>query len=287
MGMKSLRSGLELLRHPVLWIAPLVCGFFAFIQMFCIFDEAGFFFGEKIAIIGLFILPFLLAGTYGSIKSGDFSISHYFKEGLSFYFRIILPGALLFFIAMLIAILASVPVLAGGGYSLISMMVFIVLLIPFVLFTFFFDTAAVFEGKKVFDSIRRSIQLFTIKTSEIISFYAVAILLLMVFGFGLIIVWSGLMADQLMPLTEMSDAELNQLAYDPEAFLQVIGGYGVYVTSVIYGIGVFLLTLVILPFKAVFYRDILSGSVPAAQEVLEEGSGQGEYDEKGRWYKYS
>ena len=103
------------------------------------------------------------------------------------------------------------------------------------------------------------------------------------------ILWSGLLTDQLMPLVDMTETELNQIATDPEAFMGIIGDYGILVTSLIYAFGIFLSVLVLLPYKAAFYRDLLLNAVPVEIDRADgvEGVGMGEFDEKGRWYKYS
>jgi hypothetical protein len=64
------------------------------------------------------------------------------------------------------------------------------------------------------------------------------------------------------------------------------------VTSLIYSVGSMLIISVMLPFKAVFYRKYLEDAeipvISSPDNAAEEGiAGQGEYDEKGRWYKYS
>jgi hypothetical protein len=283
MGMKSLRSGFLLLRNPCLWIAPVICAIFAYFQISFAFGKSGVFFSEKIVVIWLIVIPFLLSAAYGSIKKDDYSFRSYLKEGVSGYFRILIPGALLFLIAMVLMVFAFIPIMSGGG-ELLPFLILVILLVPFVLLTFFYDTAAIFEDKKVFESIKRSIELNGIKTSEIISFYAVLLLLLIIFGFGLMILWSGLLTDQLMPLVDMTESELNEIATDPEAFLAILGGYGIMVTSFIYALGIFLSVLVFVPYKAAFYRDVL---IDAHAEETESAGIGGEYDEKGRWYKYS
>ena len=282
MGMKSLRSGFLLLRNPCLWIAPVICAIFAYFQISFAFGESGIFFSEKIVVIWLITIPFLLSATYGCVKKDDYSIRSYLKEGLSGYFRILIPGVLLFLVAMVLLAFAFVPVMSGGG-ELLPFFIIVILLVPFVLLTFFYDTAAIFEDKKVFESIKRSIGLNGIKTHEIISFYAVLLLLLIIFGFGLMILWSGLLTDQLMPLVDMTESELNEIATDPEAFLAILGDYGIMMTSFIYALGVFLSVLILVPYKAAFYRDVLSNARPEEATSADTG----EYDEKGRWYKYS
>lgn len=282
MGMKSLRSGFMLLANPCLWIAPVVFAVFAYFQLAIAVEGTGLFLSEKIGIIWLVTIPFFLSATYGCIKKNDFSARSYLKEGISGYFKVLIPGLLLFMIAMIIIATAFIPAISGEG-GLLLFLIMAVFLVPFVLLTFFFDTAAIFEGKKVFESIKRSIELSGIKTAEIISFYAVLLLLVIILGFGLMIIWSALLTDQLMPLAEMTSEEINRVSSDPDALRAILGGYGVFITSVTYAAGIFISSLVFIPFKAVFYRDVLLNARP--EHIVDES--QGEYDEKGRWYRYS
>jgi len=271
-----------LLGNPCLWIAPVVCAVFAYLQLSLAMADTGMFFSEKVGIIWLFTIPFLLSATYGCIKKDDYSIRSYLKEGVSGYFRILIPGVLLFLMVMIIIAFAFIPLMSGGG-GILLFFIMVILLVPLVLLTFFYDTTAIFEDRKVFESIKRSIELSGIKTAEIASFYAVLLLLLFILGFGLMMLWSVMLTDQLMPLTGMTESELNQLSSDPEAFLALLGESGARATSFIYALGVFISFLVFLPYKAAFYRDVLLNAVP--EQI--GGLGTGEYDEKGRWYKYS
>lgn len=296
MGFESLHEGLKLLRYPVIWIAGIVSAIFAFMTMWFSMTETLSFYGDKVLMIWLVAMPFFIAATYGSIKSGNYSPAAYFREGLRYYFRVLLPAVFISFAAFLFIFIVMIPgSLAGSSGQMLSVISGFIFFIPCLILVFFFDTAAVFSDLKVFESIKKSITGVMLKPFNVAGFFLVLILFSLVLVFGLAIVWSGLLADELMPLTEMSAEEVSEYSANPEMLFSMLGDTGIMVTSLIYSVGSMLIISVMLPFKAVFYRKYLEGaeipviSSPDSPDSAagEDIAGQGEYDEKGRWYKYS
>jgi hypothetical protein len=290
MSYQALHRSILLLRHPVLWIVGVFAGLFLSTGVYLIFSGMqGIFFAERLFVFSLIILPFFIAATYGTVRTDDFSVKNYIKEGFGGYFRILLPtflimaGAifLLFLITMPTAIAGIAdPVLFGGAFFLIFL--------PFLLLVFFYDTAAVFEEKKVFECIRRSFEVSFARPVQILGFFIVLLLFFFVIFTGFSIIWSGMLTEQFEPLIAMSEEELNSFAQNPEAVIAMLGEYGAFITAVMTFFGTMLFSVVLLLYKAIFYRDYLMGAViePVASEpVFTEP--EGEYDEKGRWYKYS
>ena len=60
----------------------------------------------------------------------------------------------------------------------------------------------------------------------------------------------------------------------------MIGQDGIWVTAVILFIGVLILLPILFSYKACFYKKIAGSTVTIEQQTY------GEYDSKGRWYKY-
>jgi len=293
MGFKSLNEGLKLLRHPVLWIAGIVSAISAFLMMWFSMTEPLSFYGDKIFVLWFVAMPFFIAATYGSIKSEDYSPAAYFREGIKYYFRVLLPAVIIAFAAFLFIFIMMIPgSLAGTSGQILSVVSGFIFFIPCLILVFFFDTAAVFSDLKVFESIKKSIAGVMLKPFNVAGFFLVFILIFLVLTLGLAIVWSGLLSDELMPLTEMSAEEMSELSADPELLFSMLGQTSIIITSLIYSLGSFLAVTVILPFKAVFYRRYLEDTVIPVVNSLgkipaEDTPGEGEYDEKGRWYKYS
>ncbi|UUX91701.1 DUF7847 domain-containing protein [Methanoplanus endosymbiosus] len=294
MGFASLHEGLKLLKHPVLWIAGIVSAIFSFLMMWFSMTEPLSFYGDKLLMIWLVTMPFFIAATYGSIKSEDYSVAAYFREGLKYYFRVLLPAVFISFAAFIFIFIVMLPgSLAGASGQVLSIISGFIFFIPCLILVFFFDTAAVFSDLKVFESIKKSITGVMLKPFNVAGFFLVLLLISLVLLFGLAIIWSGLLADELMPLTEVSAEEMSEYSANPELLFSMLGDFGVMVTSLIYSLGSMLIITVMLPFKAVFYRKYLedakipvisSPDITAADQGID---GQGEYDEKGRWYKYS
>ncbi|MCC7564872.1 MAG: hypothetical protein KO206_01150, partial [Methanomicrobiaceae archaeon] len=153
-------------------------------------------------------------------------------------------------------------------------------LVPFIFFTYFYDTAAVFEDRKVFDSIRRSVEFVLNNAGGVILFYIANILILLGVVFAGVIVWTLLLAEKLEPLIGMTTAEIQELM--PQDILSLIGADGIVITAAIYALVALVSTTILYTYKACFYRRLSAGTA-----ALENGGMiGGEYDEKGRWYKY-
>jgi hypothetical protein len=152
------------------------------------------------------------------------------------------------------------------------------IMIPTVILTFFFDTAAVFEDRRVFESIRRSIGLVSTHFHDVITFFVVCAALFIGVLFPLMILWEAFLYNKLEPITHFSEAQLQ--AFTPDQLVAMIGPEGMWITAVIIFIGVLLLLPVLYTYKACLFRKLASGTVVIQQQAA------GEFDSKGRWYKY-
>jgi hypothetical protein len=65
----------------------------------------------------------------------------------------------------------------------------------------------------------------------------------------------------------------------PEYFTSLLGADGIIITSVIFAVGALVIVTVLYTYKACFYKVLSETKTPVTAV-------QGEYDEKGRWYKY-
>ena len=105
------------------------------------------------------------------------------------------------------------------------------IMIPSLVLTLFFDTAAVFEERKVFDSIHRSIGLVTTHLSEVIAFIVVSIAVAFGIVVCLMVVWEAFLYDKLEPITRYTEAQLQ--TFTPEQLVALIGPDGMWITAVI------------------------------------------------------
>lgn len=264
-----------LLRTPVLWINGLAVGLLSALELLLSLGDAGFY-AERIWVLEVLVIPFLVAATFGMIRDHTFGLSAYVRNGLKYYFNVLLPSLMIFFAAILTVFLVVITLTVlgiGPDLDIISVIAFGVI-IPLVYFTFFYDAAAVFEQQKVFESLRRSVEFVISNGFRTIAFFVVLIGLFILIGMGAMVLWSGLLAGQLEPLTQMSPEDLEMLM--PEDIIALLGASGVWISSGIYAAALAVYVTILYPFKAVFYRNAVQpGAAP-----------EGEYDEKGRWYKY-
>ena len=275
MTLESVTGATGLLRrHPILWLIGGVMGALAVLNL-VVPIYGGAFYTQPLAILQVLVMPFLVGGVYGTIRAENFSVDAFVESGKTYYFRILLPSLVIFFAIVLTSILLAIPlalISAGAAATVTPLLFGVILSIAF--FTFFYDTAAVFEETGVFESIRRSVEFVMNNIGSVLVFYLVNIVVFAVLGFLALFAWTALLVDKLEPLVSMSPEELQVMM--PEDILALIGTEGIWITAAVYAIVIVLFSAFLYAYKASFFRN-RAGAVQVEQ---------GEYDEKGRWYKY-
>jgi hypothetical protein len=205
--------------------------------------------------------------------------------GVRYYFRVLMPLLVIIFADTLIFIAGIVVFTAAGvtpDTTAMAVLAMAITLPTFVL-TVFFDTAAVFEDRRVFDAIKRSIDIVVTRFREVITFCVVSVLISIIVIFSLMLVWEGMLYDKLQPLTTYNETQIQ--SFTPDQLTALIGPAGMWITAVIIFLGIFLLLPILVSYKARVFRT-LSGNIPNAQVPITQVPTTGEYDSKGRWYKY-
>lgn len=274
----ALREALGLLRtFPVIWLNGIVWG--AVIGTTIILTlSAESFIMERISILMLIIMPLFIAGTYGVIKTQDGSLASFFRSGLKYYFNIILPSVIIFFawVLTLFLIAITLALLGISQDSAVMVMVMFGVSLPIVFFTFFYDTAAVFEDQKVFDSIKRSIEIVLSHPGKVIMFYLALLglffIVYLLVNIGLIVFLSG----EIEPLLSLNQSQIAAMTMDD--WRELLGERGVWIIALILGIAETVFVSLLYSFKATFYRMITEEKTSYLPS--------GEYDEKGRWYRF-
>ncbi|MBS1193868.1 MAG: hypothetical protein H6R28_268 [Methanomicrobiales archaeon] len=277
MVLASLREALGLLvSRPVLWITGLAMGSLG-VPLLLFGYEGGAFLAGRLAILQLAILPFFVAGSLGVIHGGEGSPGAFLSCGRRFYFRVLLPMAVVLAAAVLTIFLVMIPVsLLSGGAAAAAGFVIPGVLIPFAFFTYFSDTAAVLEDRKALNAVRRSVE-FTIQHSlKVVLFYVVNLAILFGALFLGAALWSILLAEELTPLTRMNSTEIAALT--PGDLATLIGTDGIWVSAAVAFVLLTCCGTLVVAYRACFFRKI-AGALPTAPP-------QGEYDTKGRWYRY-
>lgn len=280
MAITELKEAITLLkRMPSLWVPGIVGGILAAALWVTLNLSGTFFAGRLLVIFGLVLILFT-TGMLVVIRNNEGDLRTMLAGGIRYYFRVLLPQLIIIFSVMLIFTLVMVTFGLIGASSDISMVIALTFgfMIPTVLLTFFYDTAAVFEEKKVFDSIRRSVQLVMTQINEVIAFLFVCAAISIGIIFVLMIIWEAFLYDKLEPITRYNETQLQ--TFTPDQLIALIGPGGMWVTAIILFIGVFLLLPLLYTYKACFFRKLARGATIIQQQTT------GEYDSKGRWFKY-
>jgi len=267
-----------LLRMPVLWVPGIAAGLCAAILWLVFIFSGAFFAGRLIVIAGLAVL-FFIACMLAAIKQDDGSAGTFFAGGRQYFFRVLLPELVIVFMILLVFVLVVLTLTLIGMQPDPEVLVFLSfgVSLPSILMTLFADTAAVFEDRKVFDSIQRSVDIVSRNTMQVITFVIIAALACSAILFSLMIVWEALLFEKLEPLTQYTEEQL--MAFTPDQLLAMIGSDGTWVTAVVLFIGGLVIIPLLTSYKVCFFRR-LAGNTVVIQQV------SGEYDSKGRWYKY-
>ncbi len=280
MAIAELKEAIAFLKQiPSLWVPGIVGGSLAAIIWVSLY-LFGTFFASRLLVISLLILHLFTTGILVIIRNREGDIKTLLAGGIKYYFRVLLPQLVIVFCFMLIlAVIMITFGLVGTTMdsALVSALAF-GFMIPAVVLTFFYDAAAVYEDKKVFESIHRSIHLVMTRINDVIAFLFVAAVIKILVVFTLMITWEALLFDKLEPITRYNETQLQ--AFTPEQFMGTIGPEGMWITAVMLFIGVFLLVPVFYTYKACFFRNLARGAAITQQPTT------GEYDSKGRWYKY-
>lgn len=279
MSLAALRDAINLLAtRPLLWIPGLFCGLLS-AMLLIIAASAGTFFAMRLSIIFLLAVIWLAVIEYTLIESGSLTIGAAAKEGARQYFRVLTPLLVIAFGMFLVFFLVVGTLTLTGisaDSSLLTFLTFGVML-PSVLLTFFADCAAVFEQKKVFEAIQRSIEIVTINLFESLLFYLGCFLIGCAVAFAFFVAWTAVLADKLEPVTHFNETQY--ATFTPQDLISLIGTDGIWIAAVCVFGTVTILFPLLLAYKACFYRAV-SGTTLPIQQVT------GEFDNKGRWYKY-
>jgi hypothetical protein len=280
MAITELKEAIILLkRMPSLWIPGIVGGILA-AALWVTLNLSGTFFASRLLVIFGLVLLLFTTGMLVIIRNNEGDLRTLLAGGIRYYFRVLLPQLIIIFGVMLIFTLVMVTFSLIGPSSDISMVTAITFgfMIPTVLLTFFYDTAAVFEERKVFESIRRSIQMVMTHINDVIAFIFVCAVIIVGINVMLMIVWEAFLYDKLEPITRYNETQLQ--TFTPDQLIALIGPGGMWITAIILFIGVFLLIPLLYTYKACFFRKLARGASIIQQQAT------GEYDNKGRWYKY-
>lgn len=270
-----------LTRNPVLWLPGVYTGVITALLVWLEFSGNSFV-ASKIFLLALIAFPIFLGMVTSALAREETGFTENIKSGLRFYFPVILPYVIVFGMIMLLALLFTVP-LAIMGFgddpaALSGLMLGIC--IPAFIFSLYADNVAVIEKTRIFPTLKRSLEVASRNFTGTIGFIFTSIIgffSLLLIG---AVIWGISLAEKFAPYAEMNATAQQETfgAYTMADWQVLIGPEGILLTAVLFGLGTFIFVPFVLALKYYCYA-----AAPATIEIEQQ---HGEYDEKGRWYKY-
>lgn len=270
-----------MLRSPYVWLSGLWTAAILLISWY-LYTNIGIMTAFSVAFVLAFVLPALIAGTYGIVAESESSFRVFRRYAVCCYFRQLLTSILVFLIAWVFSQFISYMLLVLGFGMGASMQVALFVFIPVIFFCYFADVTAVINEKRIFASVKDSFLRVANGSFSLAVFYLINIGLLILASFVLSLVFAVFAGDALLPVASMTEAELLSLSQDELLALMsapevVFAGFAAFAVCAVFFVPLFTL------YKVCFFGRTAALVLPDVN--LREPVG--EYDEKGRWYKYS
>ncbi|HJK77131.1 MAG TPA: hypothetical protein O0X03_05875 [Methanocorpusculum sp.] len=270
-----------MLRSPYVWLSGLWTAAILLISWY-LYTNIGIMTAFSVAFVLAFVLPALIAGTYGIVAESESSFRVFRRYAVCCYFRQLLTSILVFLIAWVFSQFISYMLLVLGFGMGASMQVALFVFIPVIFFCYFADVTAVINEKRIFASVKDSFLRVANGSFSLAVFYLINIGLLILASFVLSLVFAVFAGDALLPVASMTEAELLSLSQDELLALMsapevVFAGFAAFAVCAVFFVPLFTL------YKVCFFgrtAALVLPDMPPREPV-------GEYDEKGRWYKYS
>lgn len=284
MALKPLADAIGRLKNPVLWLPGLYAGTIIATSLWLVFS-GGEFIAGKLLFLGAALFPFFLAGALGCMSSKDYGYRVFYRSGVRFFFPVLLPVIVIFAIIILLQILFTIPfAIAGLGTdpALIGGL-FIGIIVPVVFFSLFTDNVAVSEGLKVFASIKRSMLIASRSGIATLSCIVISGVGAGALGMITAMIWGMILADRFTQYLDLGMAEQQKIfsTFALSDWQKILGPDGIAITAAMTGLYTVVLVSIFITYKQQCYE-----SIDTKEPEREAAPSTGEYDEKGRWYKY-
>ncbi len=279
MSLPALRDAIDLLvSRPALWLPGIACGTLAAL-IWIVLSAAGLFYAARLFVLTLLAAVFFIATLYLAIRQDGTNVTDLLKGSAAYYFRLVTPTLVIAFEIALVYVLVILTLAVAGLQPDAGIMTFLTfgVTLPTIMLTFFYDCAAILDDRKTFESIQRSIEVVTANLFSVITFYIGCFLIFCAVSFAIFVAWTAALAEKLEPITAYNETQIAN--FTPDMIVSLIGQAGMLVTAACIFAAVTILVPLLYTYKACFYRLISGTTLPIQQTI-------GEYDSKGRWYKY-
>ncbi len=269
-------------KMPLVWISGIFSALAILLTYYLAFTVSEVA-GLAVMVIFFFAFPYILAGTYGVLidnnkKKGAFKI--YARYGFR---RCLFPNILLVLLTWFLMNLATSLLLIFGVSPEMALYVSLFVVIPLVFFCYFADITAIRHNLTMGQAVKDSAKRVSAGSFSITAFYLMNIALLFFASFFMSLVMSFVGFEALMPLTELTEEAVASMPLE-ELTALVLTPEVIFATVISLAVTALVFVPFFVSFKTYFFKRMLTvynGS--AYHRPAEE---EGEYDEKGRWFKY-
>lgn len=291
MVLKSLGEAFgHLVKTPLLWLIGIVSAVILLVS-YVVYEEVGLLTASSLFIVLLFMLPAVLSGVYGVVYENTNSFSVFKRYALSGYFRCLLPLLLTIVLAFVFSqFIAYLLMLFGVEYAA-ALQIGMFIYVPLFFFFYFADISAVVNNLRMFQSLKDSTLRVLNGSFSVTGYYLVNIVFMFLAMFMGSFVWAAFAAEPLLSLMDVTEEQL--LSYSQEELMELSQSLDPSVfadPSLMFAgiLAVMFMALVFLPiitaYKVCYFKKTAPFELPElTPEMLEP---EGEYDDKGRWFKY-
>lgn len=274
-------------KMPIVWINGILAALFVLASNYVSLtfgNIAGF------AVIAIYCLiaPFFLGGTYGVLidnnkRKGAFWI--YARYGFK---KCLFPNIFVALITwLLMNVLTTVLTILGMPAEL-TLYISVFVVIPIIFFCYFADITAVRHNLTTGQAIKDSAKRIAFGSFSITGFYLMNIAIAIFASFVMSIIMTVVGYDALLPITEMTEDMLLAMSPD-EIIATVLTPEIIRAAEISLAITLLIFVPLFVSYKTYFFKKMLSMNqgLKFGQPARGSEKMDGEYDAKGRWFKYT
>jgi len=268
-----------------------------------------------VILLTILLVPFFFSGTYGVILDNNKKRGAFIIYGAYGYFKTLLPWLFLLLVTFVIGEALAYFLLVAGLSPSWVMVICCLIIFPIIFYCYFADVCAIRHNLRTWQAVKHSAKSVTNASFSVVAFYMVHILLILfiiplimdlifsLFG-GTEIIINGLM-------DILNNLGINDIAnIDPNALFEkmsdmsqnefealIVQAYSVFtsegvIRAIAFSSAIIALLFVplLVAYKAYYFQKLIEANqraekVANSEHTVEEEE-EGEYDEKGRWFKY-
>jgi len=132
-----------------------------------------------VIFLGILIIPFFFAGTYGVILDGNKKRGAFLVYGAYGYFKTLLPWLFLLLVTIVIGEALAYFLLVAGLSPSWVMVICCLIIFPIIFYCYFADVCAIRHNMRTWNSIKQSAKSVSNASFSVVAFYLIHILLIL------------------------------------------------------------------------------------------------------------